>query len=346
MIKDVDIVEQCETLRGLVVHKRPAQYRPDMLEDVVPIPGQNDLYCTMNGEPSLPAYRRVSDNWQVRQPLELLEAMGFNDFSEAWGFRHSRTELQYENSRESVTGVQLLFSADLEERYTKNLGKHSINFSLSLSWNGCHADKIRVWLVDRWCSNGQLGRQGLYCVGVNHAKNLTDYVDKAEIFSRIEEHLKWKNSLEDVKLNYPLEAEVVKLLEHNNTALHDHLQKESASPGTRAEPNGYLHGVIRDLCHTDQAWRKPWDNHPTLSKAMRIISFCPVKRRAYGQPAVSRRRLNQVSEAVQQEAARETWRGDTMLDLSNVLTRIYCQEAAQMPKKIEEQFNQLLKSLN
>lgn len=344
------VVKDCEVLSKLEVRKNRAVYEPTDLKFGTPLEarylrGQYDLLCKIGDKIYPPAFRRVTEHWQLRQPIELLQAMGFDNFSQSWGFRHVRTDLVYENrsakGESSVTGVKLLFTADLEERYTKNLGKHSIWFSISLSWNGCQADKIRVWLLDRWCSNGQTTRNGLYCVGVNHSKNLVDYVDQSEIYSRIEEHLEWKSSLAHVKLKRPLEAEVVRMLEHNN----DNLTRFTAATPDRTQ---YIDSVIQELCHQDFEWRKPTKNDPNLSQSMRVLSFPRDEDMPEGcyYPAVSRRRLTKVGTAVQQESARSTWRGDTMLDLQNVLTRMYCQDDKVMTAALENQFNQLVESYN
>jgi len=339
------VVQDCEILSGLTVQKTPAVYEPVSGDYPVPVKGQNDLFCSINGKTYRPAYRRVTDNWELRQPIELLQAMGFDNFSNEWGFRHERTDLVYENKsakeESSVTGVKLLFTADLEERYTKNLGKHSINFSIQLSWNGCQADKIRVWLLDRWCSNGQTKRTGLYCVGVNHSKNLVDYVDQQEIYSRIEEHLAWKSSLADIKLTRPLEAEVVRMLEYNN----DNLIRFTAATPDRTK---YVDDVIQELCHQDFEWRKPWKHDEKLSQSMRVLSFPREEDMPEGcyYPAVSRRRLTKVGTAVVEESRRSTWKGDTMLDLQNVLTRMYCQDDKVMTAALEKQFDQLVESYN
>lgn len=342
------VVKDCDVLSQLEVRKNRAVYEPTDLNFGRPLEarylaGQYDLLCKIGDTVYPPAFRRVTKHWQLRQPIELLQAMGFDNFSESWGFRHESTDLVYENKSakkdSSVTGVKLQFTADLEERYTKNLGKHSINFSIQLSWNGCQADKIRVWLLDRWCSNGQTKRNGLYSVNVNHSKNLTDYVDQHEIYSRIEDHLEWKSSLAHIKLARPLEAEVLRMLEYKN----ENLIRFTAATPDRTE---YVDHVLQELCHEDFEWRKPWKQDKKLSQSMRVLSFPRDEDMPEGchYPAVSRRRLTQVGTAVQQESARFTWRGDTMLDLQNVLTRMYCQDDKVMTAALEKQFNQLVKS--
>lgn len=349
------VVEDCDVLSQLEVRKNRAVYEPTDLNFGTPLearylPGQYDLLCKIGDTVYPPAFRRVTEHWQLRQPKELLDAMGFDKFSNEWGFRHVETRLMYENKRKgetpSVTGVRLFFEADLEERYTENVGPHSIRFSVALSWNGMASDKIRVWLVDRWCSNGMTSRTGLYSVNVNHSKNLTDYVDKARIYAAISEHLEWKVSLADIQLGRPIEAEVIRLLEHDNQRIKDFDKFGKDNPRLR-----YLDLNIASLCHEDNEFFRPLRTDPDLSQSMRVLTWdTPTTDRLptvdAQPPAVSRRRLTQVGEAVSQESERSTWTGRNMLDLSNVLTRIYCQDDKVLTKTLETQFNQLVKSYN
>ena len=234
------VIENDPVLAGLRVVKSPGVFTFRDLMYAGPqrreIEGQYDLCAEIDGVLQPPAFRRVTKNWKARQPAEILEAIGFDEFSQAWGFRHTETELLKENTRSktpSITGVKLLFEADLEERYTNNLGAHSVMISITLHWSGITSDKVRVWLLDRWCTNGMTSRRGLYSVSVNHSKLLKNYVDKNKIYAAIEEHLKWKEELASIPLERTLGAELVRLIEGDRACI-----KGCLSPPAEGAPVG------------------------------------------------------------------------------------------------------------
>jgi len=337
------VVEDCPVLRALEVRKQPAVFQPNDWDFPSSIEGQFDLFARFKGEDHPPAYRRVSENWELRQPIDMLNCMGFDNFALEWGFRHAATELLFENKvkgrRASIVGVRLFFEAPLEERYTKNLGKHSIQISINLHWNGQQSDRLRVWLLDRWCENGQTNREGLYSVNVNHSKSLIDHVDKREIYCRIEEHLQWKSDLSTVKLARPIEAELVRLFQGHTDNVKPYLDNNSDNPLAQET----FDIGCRDLVHHDLDSALP-DEGSGISKGNRVITWY----RSYDgeTPYISRRLLNRIGEAINAESLRSTWGGDSLLDLTNVVTRMYCQGDKVLSAAAERRFEALVSSYN
>lgn len=345
------LIENCTKLKSLEVKMVPSVFTTTGLwQNVNTCKDRFDLLaqtkCEETGEVKInePASRRVTGNWDLRQPLDMLKAIGFDDFAGHWKFIHKKTEYLYEgrkgNSHRPIVGVRIVLVSPLEEYYTKNLGPHSLEVEMDLYWNGSHSDKLRVDVRELWCTNGCTRRNGLYYVAINHKKKLMDSVDNMEIQRVIWNELEWKRTMADIPLEDPLEVELVDIYKRDADGIRDiigalkhtdsSMRYKQGIQGVFASPSAEVFQCTDSEKDTIGARNRVFLRGYQVSSEDRPLD----KPDPVGY--LSSRFINTMNRAIEQESQKDTWRGNTLLDLHNVVTRASATEGHKVSASLEQ----------
>lgn len=358
------LIENCTKLKNLEVKMVPSIFTSVNTDSYPYWPSVNtckdrfDLLaqtkCEETGEVKInePASRRVTGNWDLRQPLDMLKAIGFDEFAGHWDFMHKKTEYLYEgrkgNSHRPIVGVRIVLVSPLEEYYTKNLGPHSLEVEMDLYWNGSHSDKLRVDVRELWCTNGCTRRNGLYYVAINHKKKLMDSVDNMEIQRVIWNELEWKRTMADIPLEDPLEVELVDIYKWDTDGVRDVIDLGAGQPDVlnRIKYTQGIQGVFASP--SAEVYQCTESEKDTIGSRNRVFLRgyqLPEEDRSVDKPDpvgyLSSRFINKMNTAIEQESQKDTWRGNTLLDLHNVVTRASATEGNKVSASLEQSIDRV-----